>query len=191
MSAQERREINNLSDLISPDALQLLSASGNELVNHIGMDVVRGVVFDILTGRNLRDSTEALTRRRLAALNLATVDLFLHGSARSADFVEQLPNLIGSNSRIVELAAAINGTIIQMSAGYWPQQVAKELNRALGFQHELVDMDRSQIDAFLKRKLSEVPLEQFIGTNTFREPQSSAAGPISNLQSLITNLPFS
>jgi hypothetical protein len=370
MSAQEPREINNLSELMSPDALQLLSASGNELVNYLGMDVVRGVVFDVLTGRNLRDSTEALTRRRLAALNLATVELFLHGSARSSDFVEQLPNLaleilsrkrlkqsekwlaqwtlgltdkgvqnvlrdspdnllryrdqyvetchaiiadheaahgelrgwmelspgvkaeinwllmtyllntigaqtlairgseksaygklfeklvlgsllhilgfrhvtpplqdlegvfwlstqgekresdatllyeagkgvrfdigfigrgnpeisldkvsrfereitlgrsrwymatiilvdrIGSNSRIVQLAEAIDGTIVQMSAGYWPQQVAKELNRAVGFQHELVNMDRGQIDAFLKRKLNEVPLEQLIGANT-------------------------
>ncbi len=369
MSTQKQREISSLSDLMSPDALQLLNASGSDLVQHVGIDVVRGVVFDVLTGRNLRDSTETLTRRRLAALNLATVDLFLRGATRSADFIEQLPNLaveilshkplkqnekwlaewtlgltdkgvqnilrdspdnllryrdqfvetcraviadheathgelhgllelgagvkaevdwllmtyllntigaqtlairgaeksahgklfeklvlgsllhilgfkhvmpplqdlegvfwlstqgekresdatllveagkgvrfdigfigrgnpeisldkvsrfereitlgrsrwymatiilvdrIGSNSRIVELAKAINGTIIQMSAGYWPQQVAKELNHALGFQHELVNMDRSQIDAFLRQKLNEVPLEQFIGAH--------------------------
>lgn len=369
MSAQEKRVFSNLGELISPEALQLLSTSGSDLIRHIGIDVVRGVVLDVLSGRNLRDSTEALTRRRLAALNLATVDLFLRGSARSDDFVEQLPNLavdilsrkrlrqsekwlaqwtlgltdkgvqnvlrdspdnllryrdqyietcravianhaathgelrrwmelgadakaevnwlliayllntigaqtlairgseksaygklfekrvlgsllhilgfkhitpplqdlegvfwlstqgekresdatllyaagkgvrfdigfigrgnpeisldkvsrfereimlgrsrwymatiilvdrISANSRIVQLAEAMDGTIIQMSAGYWPQQVAKELNRALGSEHELVAMDRNQIDAFLKRKLNEVPLEQFIATN--------------------------
>lgn len=369
MSTHEQRQINHLSDLMSPDALQLLSAGGSDLVRHVGIDVVRGAVFDVLSGRNLRDSTETLTRRRLAALNLATVELFLRGAANSADFIEQLPDLavgilshrplkqsekwlaqwtlgltdkgvqnvlrdsldnllryrdqfvetcraviadheathgklrgwmelgadvkaevdwlmmtyllntigaqtlairgsekaaygklfeklvlgallsllgfkhvipplqdlegvfwlstqgekresdatllyeagkgvrfdigfigrgnpeisldkvsrfereitlgrsrwymatiilvdrIGSNSRIVQLAEAINGAIIQMSAGYWPQQVAKELNRALGFQHDLVNMDGSQIDAFLRQKLNEVPLEQFIGTH--------------------------
>lgn len=78
---------------MSPAALQLLSASGSDLVRQVGLEVVRGVVLDILTGRNLRDSTEALTRRRIAALNLATVTLFLQGLARSDDFVNQLPYL--------------------------------------------------------------------------------------------------
>jgi len=71
----------------------LLSASGSQLVEQIGLDVVRGVVLDILTGKNLRDSTEALTRRRIAMLNLATVELFIKGSANSKDFVNQLPKI--------------------------------------------------------------------------------------------------
>lgn len=352
---------------MSPAALRLLSASGVELVQQIGLDVVRGVVLDVLTGRNLRDSTEVLTRRRIAALNLATVNLFLQGAARSDDFVHQLPhlateiltrqrltkaekwlaqwtlgltdkavqnvlrdsseslaqyrdryietcreviahheqahgNLIGSlklgaevkaevnwllmtyllntigaqtlairgseksaygklfeklilgsllhilgfkfvtpppehfervfwlssreerresdatllyeagqgvrfdigfigrgnpeisldkvtrfereislgrsrwylatiilvdrigvNSRIERLAQEVQGTIIQMSAGYWPQQVARELNRVLGFEHKLVNMKQTRIEKFLEHELSRVPLESFIG----------------------------
>jgi len=62
-------------------------------VRQIGLDVVRGVVMDVFSGRNLRDSTEQLTRRRIAALNLATVELFLKGSTASADFVATLPDL--------------------------------------------------------------------------------------------------
>jgi hypothetical protein len=54
---------------------------------------VRKVVLDVLSGRNLRDSTEPLTRRRLATLNLATVNMFLAGAATSTDFVNQLPYL--------------------------------------------------------------------------------------------------
>jgi len=353
---------------MSPAALKLLTAGGSGFVRQIGMDVVRGVVLDVLMGRNLRDSTEILTRRRIAALNLAMVNLFLQGTALSADFVSQLPHLatdilnrrglakperwiaqwtlgltdkafqnvlrddpdsiaeyrdryieacreviahhtqehgelagmlkvdsgvkaevnwllmtyllntigaqtlairgseksaygklfeklilgsllyilgfkhvlpgqpkllkrvfwlasrserresdatllyeagkgvrfdigfigrgnpeisldkvtrfereislgrsrwymatiiivdrIGANSRIERLAQEVDGTIIQMSAGYWPQQVARELNRVLGFEHELVNMKQARIGKYLERKLRRAPLEDFIG----------------------------
>ncbi len=91
--AKEKQNFTTLSELMSFSDLGLLSASGSQLVQQIGMDVVRGVVLDILTGRNLRDSTEALTRRRIAAINLATVDLFLKGSAISDNFISQLPSI--------------------------------------------------------------------------------------------------
>jgi hypothetical protein len=363
-------QVTTLSELMSPAALKLLAASGNDFVRQIGIEVVRGVVLDVLTGRNLRDSTEVLTRRRIAALNLATVNLFLQGSATSADFVSQLPHLaadiltrkrltkserwiaqralgltdkayqnvlrdnphalaeyrdryieacrqvitnhaqkhgeltgvlkmgsgvkaevnwllmtylfntigaqtlairgseksaygklfeklilgsllhilgfkhvspeqpgplkrvfwlasrgerresdatllyeagkgirfdigfigrgnpeisldkvtrferevslgrsrwymatiiivdrIGTNSRIERLAQEVNGTIVQMSAGYWPQLVARELNRVLGFKHDLVNMEPARIEKYLERKLGQVPLEDFIGLN--------------------------
>jgi len=89
----KKNQLNSLIELISPSDLDLLSASGSQLVEQIGLDVVRGVVLDILTGKNLRDSTEALTRRRIATLNLATVELFIKGSANSKDFVNQLPKI--------------------------------------------------------------------------------------------------
>lgn len=85
--------INSLLELLLPSDIELLSASGSQLIQQIGLDVVRGVVLDILIGRNLRDSTEALTRRRIAALNLATVVMFLKGSALYDDFVKKLPVL--------------------------------------------------------------------------------------------------
>lgn len=88
-----RRSTPDLKDLISPVALELLSASGAKLVHDIGIDVVRSVVFDVLTGKNLRDSTELLTRRRIATLNLAIVEMFVKGSSSSATFVEQLPEM--------------------------------------------------------------------------------------------------
>lgn len=93
MPASDSAQINTFSELLSPAALKLLSASGNDLVQEIGMDIIRGVVRDVLTGRNLRDSTEVLTRRRIVALNLAMVNLFLQGAASSTDFINQLPYL--------------------------------------------------------------------------------------------------
>ena len=89
----EQQPIDSLSVLMSEDARKLLVGKGSEFVEQIGLDVVRGVVLDVLTGRNLRDLTEALTRRRIATLNLATVNLFLEGAANSTDFVQQLPYL--------------------------------------------------------------------------------------------------
>lgn len=82
---------NSLIELISAADLDLVSASGSRFVEQIGLDVVRGVVMDILTGKNLRDSTESLTRRRIAILNLAMIELFIKGSALSKDFAAQLP----------------------------------------------------------------------------------------------------
>ena len=50
---KKKVELNALTELISPADLALLSASWSELVKQIGLDVVRGVVLDILTGKNL------------------------------------------------------------------------------------------------------------------------------------------
>ena len=86
-------KINSLTELLSPSGQKLLTASGKELIKEIGFDVVRNVVFNIMTGRNLRDSTEPFTRKRIAALNLATLTLFLEGTSLQADFIEQLPEL--------------------------------------------------------------------------------------------------
>ncbi|MFQ6100712.1 MAG: CfrBI family restriction endonuclease [Anaerolineae bacterium] len=83
----------SLIDLMPGEARDPLSLSGSDLIQHIGWDVVRGVVYDVLTGRNLRDSTEMFTRRRLALLNASLVNLFLKGTDLSADFVKQLPDL--------------------------------------------------------------------------------------------------
>lgn len=90
---KKKNQLNSLTELISPADIDLLSASGSQLVEQIGLDVVRGVVLDILTGKNLRDSTESLTRRRIATLNLATMELFIKGAANSKDFVNQLPKI--------------------------------------------------------------------------------------------------
>ncbi|HHT9145135.1 MAG TPA: CfrBI family restriction endonuclease [Candidatus Wunengus sp. YC61] len=364
---KKKNKLNSLTELISPKDIDLLSASGSQLVEQIGLDVVRGVVLDILKGKNLRDSTESLTRRRIATLNLATMELFIKGSANSKDFLNQLPktatdilskgNLskaerwlaqwilgltdkafqnvlrddpdaiagyrdryiqicdeviaarktekgtlqgeitingnqkaqinwlwmtyllntigaqtlairgseksaygklfeklvlgsllhilgfkqiipppqeyekvfwltsrnekresdatllyelgqsvrfdigfigrgnpeisldkvtrfereislgrskffmatiilvdrIGTNSRIERMAKEVQGTIIQMSAGYWPKQVAQVLNKTLGFKHDLTRMNDSEIEKYLQNAMRKVPLEQFIG----------------------------
>lgn len=60
------------------------------MVRALGEDVIRGVILDVLSGRNLRDSTEMLTRKRIASLNVATLVMFLRGQALSSDFIDRL-----------------------------------------------------------------------------------------------------
>jgi hypothetical protein len=80
----------NLSDLISADALDLLAASGPKLVEKIGIEIVQGVILDVLVGKNLRDSTEVLTRKRIATLNLALLQMFLAGAGKDSNFIDKL-----------------------------------------------------------------------------------------------------
>ena len=89
----EDESLNSLVGLLSDEARSLLSASGGEIIQKVGLETVRMVVLDVLSGRNLRDSTEMLTRYRLAALNTATIAMMLKGSALQADFVDKLPEI--------------------------------------------------------------------------------------------------
>jgi len=84
---------NQLSDLLGPEALKLLIGSSTDFIQQIGFDVIRGILLDILTGKNVRDSTEALTRGRIAALNIALTSFFLRNEAQSPGFIKNLPQL--------------------------------------------------------------------------------------------------
>ena len=87
------QSVDSFVDLLSDGAQELLNTSGTELVKKIGIDTTRTVILDVLSGRNLRDSTEMLTRRRLASLNAATVAMMLRGLSIQSDFVEKLPEI--------------------------------------------------------------------------------------------------
>lgn len=82
-----------VSNLLPSNARDLISGKGENLVHQIGLDVIRGIVFDVLCGKNLRDSTEVLTRKKLATLNAATLVMFLRGESQSVGFAEQLPSI--------------------------------------------------------------------------------------------------
>jgi len=81
-----------IAGLMPPLAKEVLGESGIDLVRRIGLDVVRQVILEVLCGRNLRDSTETLTRRRIAMLNAATLAVFLRGAHSDKDFISRLPD---------------------------------------------------------------------------------------------------
>lgn len=77
--------------LFPKKARNLLVASGKDLITQIGMRTIKGIVYDVLVGKNLRDSTEWLTRKRVATLNVATFVMLLRGMQQDKDFLEKLP----------------------------------------------------------------------------------------------------
>lgn len=76
--------------LMPKEGKALLEASGKEMVRVVGLDAIRSVVLDVLCGCNIRDSTEMLTRKRIASLNAATLVMFMKGQRLSSDFVEHM-----------------------------------------------------------------------------------------------------
>ncbi len=75
-----------------PSAKKILSSKGNDIIQEIGIDIIKGVVFDVLTGKNLRDSTELLTRKRIISLNAATLSMMVNGASKESNFVKNLPD---------------------------------------------------------------------------------------------------
>lgn len=73
------------------EAKKSLSSKGKYIIQEIGIDIIKGVVFDVLTGKNLRDSTELLTRKRIVTLNAATLAMMVKGTAADPKFVKKLP----------------------------------------------------------------------------------------------------
>ena len=69
---------------------------------------------------------------------------------------------IGERSRIQEMAAEIDGTIIQMSMTHWVKEVAQTLHETTGFEHEIIKMKNHETLCYIKEKLKEVELRDFI-----------------------------
>ncbi len=83
-----------------PNAKKILSSKGKDIILEIGIDIIRGVVCDVLTGKNLRDSTELLTRKRIISLNAATLSMMINGSSKEKNFVKKLPEFASQALKI-------------------------------------------------------------------------------------------
>lgn len=91
MSTRSRQSnLNGLIDLFPSRIYDFLRASGINFINDVGEEVIRKIVLDILCGRNLRDSTEMLTRRRLNLINAATLKMFINGVNQDQNFTNSL-----------------------------------------------------------------------------------------------------
>lgn len=89
----KKQPVTSFTDLLDDEHRALLTTSGADLLQKIGIDTARTAVLDVLSGRNLRDSTEMLTRRRLTLLSVASIQMLLKGSSIQKDFVLKLPEI--------------------------------------------------------------------------------------------------
>ncbi|MFA0749602.1 MAG: hypothetical protein SLRJCFUN_000005 [Candidatus Fervidibacter sp.] len=88
-----------IGQLMPPILRNLLEVRGVEFVYQIGANVLRQVIFDVMCGRNLRDATEILTRRRIALVNATLIVLFLQGTKQHPDFISHLADIVGDELR--------------------------------------------------------------------------------------------
>lgn len=68
---------------------------------------------------------------------------------------------IGDKSRIVEMAKAIDGSIIQMSMNYWVYEVATILEESIGFKHEILNFPKEKSIEYINEKIKHVNLKAF------------------------------
>lgn len=74
-----------------------------------------------------------------------------------------LVDRIGSNSRIGDMAQNIGGSILQMSGTYWVYELAEVIKTEFPFfEHEILKQNRNQSLEYIKNKMKEVDLSQFI-----------------------------
>lgn len=69
---------------------------------------------------------------------------------------------IGEQSKIVEQAKAIDGTIIQMSLSYWPLQLAQKLRERFGYKHEICDLSGAQLETYLRKKVEQLQIQGLV-----------------------------
>lgn len=68
----------------------LLVSKGAEVIKKIGNEAVREAVFSVLSGENVRNSTEFITRRRLAISNGALLTMFLRTCNLQEGFLDTI-----------------------------------------------------------------------------------------------------
>jgi len=82
-----------LISLYPKEGKDLLSRSGDNLIRGVGTKTIKEVIYSVLCGENLRDSTEQLTRKRLLLSNGSLLMLFLNGYFKDEDFINQISKL--------------------------------------------------------------------------------------------------
>jgi len=83
----------HISDLFPEKGKLVLTGSGREFIEQLGVKTARDVVLAVLRGENIREHTEPLTRRRLAIATGAMVSLFTQGWHEVDDFTNKLSQM--------------------------------------------------------------------------------------------------
>jgi hypothetical protein len=80
----------------------LLISKGTEIIKRIGDDAVKEAILSVLSGENIRNSTEFITRRRLALSNGALLTLFLRNCCENTEFVKNLSKMTVAELKVAK-----------------------------------------------------------------------------------------
>lgn len=88
----ENQEL-TLDQLFPAGGKTLLTGTGKQFIERIGLEAVREVVLAVMLGENVRTHTEPLTRRRITQISGALVAMFANGWLYTENFTEELSKL--------------------------------------------------------------------------------------------------
>jgi hypothetical protein len=111
--SEDETGVPTVRDLFPDSVHILLTGSGKELIERIGIETIRNAVLSVMVGENLRTQTEPLSRRRIAHVAGAIVALFVRGHLEIADFTGRL-----SSMALEQIASAKRND----NATIWPAQ---------------------------------------------------------------------
>jgi len=83
----------SLDQLFPAGSRALLTGTGKQFIERIGVEAIREVVLAVMLGENVRTHTEPLTRQRVAQISGAMVAMFAEGWLQSEKFTEELSKL--------------------------------------------------------------------------------------------------
>lgn len=82
-----------ISRLFPEGSRVLLTGSGKEFIERIGVDAARRVILSVMMGENIRSQTEPLTQQRIAQVSGAMIALFARGALQIDEFTARLSDL--------------------------------------------------------------------------------------------------
>ncbi|MBI3738598.1 MAG: CfrBI family restriction endonuclease [Chloroflexi bacterium] len=100
-------------------------------------------------------------------------ELELSGNAYASQtfiVVDRLPD----TSKTRKAASKIGAEIIQMSMQYWPRDLAQRLDKRLAYKHELRSMPDEAIGEYLKTRLADIRIEEFLTGVSSSDTQDDA-----------------
>jgi hypothetical protein len=69
---------------------------------------------------------------------------------------------IGEKSRIVEMAKAIDGDLVQMSMAYWVKDVCRILRERIHYNHEILKVPDKKFNAYIEERILPIRFELFL-----------------------------
>ena len=69
---------------------------------------------------------------------------------------------IGERSRIVEMAKAIDGEIVQMSMAYWVKDVCRILKERIRYSHKLLKIPDEKMKSYIEKHILPIHLDKFL-----------------------------
>lgn len=90
----------NFASFLPAEGEKLISSSGKEIVDKLGLEVLQGVVGSILKGKNVRDLTEGLTQRRILLLSSSVLIAYIKALSSIENFENDLSEIVKNNLKL-------------------------------------------------------------------------------------------